>query len=532
MYSIPHEDGSEFSFELNDGSVIFILGPNGSGKSSLLDFLSKKYNGEFSRINAHRQNWLTSNRSTLSSHTSQQTMQYILQADSNEYARYRDDYASPRTEVLIHKLIASENYEARKFKDEFTATPENEKAKIIPSMTPIQKINSLLMDSGLNVKIRIDDSESLLAKKGNSPEFSLAALSDGERNAIFLGIDVFTSPSGTKFLIDEPERHLHPSISHSLLKSIFTHRQDCSFIISTHDIALPSGISSSKVMLIRGCSYTGNRPTSWNVDLIPDISELDDNVRLDVLGARKKILFVEGNDSSSLDKKLYSKIFPEYTVISKASCDDVESAVKGLTGAEKHHYVLPLGIIDNDNKPLKQIENLEKHRVYSLNVHSIESIYYHPKLIEAFAHTFSGTLFTKDVDELLIDLKDKLINILNAQRDHLCARAIEKAIRAEIFSELPTQKSISSGESVNIDINIKEKLELEKEFFDTYFRTKDLESLVSRYPIRETQYISDVNKEFGIKKDIYILNLLKLVESNSEINQTVQKLIGNAVAVA
>ncbi|WP_072053768.1 AAA family ATPase [Enterobacter hormaechei] len=528
MFVIPKADGSNFELELVPGEIVFLLGPNGSGKSSIIDYLYKQYPDRFEKIIAHRQNWIQSNRSNVSNHQSYQTQNYIKSWDSQEESRYKDDYSGSRTEILLNKIISAENHAARTFRADFSVTSREERSDLNIMETPIEKINRCLGQAFINIKIRIDETDSLLVSRNGSEEYSLAQLSDGERNAIFIAISIFTSPDGACFLIDEPERHLHPSISHSLIKSLLNERADCSYIISTHDLSLPSVVSNSKILLLRDCVYRNMRPSSWLLDAIDSLAEIDERLREDILGSRKKIIFVEGNSSSSLDQKLYSIIFPDYSIVPKSSCDYVERSVDGLRESESLHHVIPYGIIDNDNKPERQVSNLETKGVYSLNVHSIESIYYHPDIVLSVINNYKDSQNISDPQALYGQLCDESLSILSENKERLCCRAIEKAIRSTLFSHLPTLRSIEEGSDVNININVAEFLREEVVFFESCLNERDLASLIARYPIRETAYISKVHKMLGYSsRQLYEHNLLRLVAANSAVKDTVKGLIGN-----
>ena len=78
-----------------------------------------------------------------------------------------------------------------------------------------------------------------MASKSGSKPYSIAQLSDGERNALLIATNVLTVKDGTLVLIDEPERHLHRSIISPLLTHLFAQRPECAFIVSTHDVMLP-----------------------------------------------------------------------------------------------------------------------------------------------------------------------------------------------------------------------------------------------------------------------------------------------------
>src|SRR5205823_3931565 len=115
---------------------------------------------------------------------------------------------------------------------------------------------------------------------------------------------------------------------------------------------------------------------AYEADLLPVASNIDDDLKKDIFGARQKILFVEGTDQS-LDKPLYSQVFPSVSVISKSNCRDVEHAVRGIRDANELHWVKPFGIVDGDGRQQAELDELKTKGVYAVSAYSIESIYYH-----------------------------------------------------------------------------------------------------------------------------------------------------------
>jgi energy-coupling factor transporter ATP-binding protein EcfA2 len=170
--------------------------------------------------------------------------------------------------------------------------------------------------------------------------YSTAQLSDGERNALPIAADVLTAPAGTLLLIDEPERHLHRSISSPLLMLLFARRPDCGFVISTHDIELALDHRRAATVLVRGCKFEDGVAVRWDADLLAPEADIGEDLKRAVLGARRKLIFVEGT-GASLDKSLYNILFPEASVVAAQSCRNVEQAVAGLTGAAGVNWVRP-----------------------------------------------------------------------------------------------------------------------------------------------------------------------------------------------
>ena len=212
----------------------------------------------------------------------------------------------------------------------------------------------------------------------------MAQLSDGERNAFLLAADVLTAKPGTLLLIDEPERHLHRSIISPLLKLLFDKRKDCTFIVSTHELMLPLDTPLASTLLVRGCVFDGQGVKSWTLDMLKPGAPIDEDLKRDLIGSRRKIIFVEGT-AKSLDVPLYSLLFPQVSAVPKEGCRDVEHAVRGLRGVEDMHWVRAWGIVDNDQRSTDDIARLRAAGVWALSHYSVELLYYHPMIIEQVA---------------------------------------------------------------------------------------------------------------------------------------------------
>ena len=62
--------------------------------------------------------------------------------------------------------------------------------------------------------------------------------------------------------------------------------------------------------------------------------------------------------TNSLDTPLYDALFPDLSVIPKGSCIDVQRAVSGLRGSQDLHHVEAFGLIDRDDRPDEEIDQL------------------------------------------------------------------------------------------------------------------------------------------------------------------------------
>ena len=204
-------------------------------------------------------------------------------------------------------MVAKENTRARSIiKHHATRNPAQAQAEFDKSPSPFDQLNELLALGTLAVTIKNSNDEEILAQhRDASVPFSIAQMSDGERNAAIIAATVLTVDPGTVLLIDEPERHLHRSIIEPFLSALFDRRRDCAFVVSTHEVALPVANPEARVLMVRSCQWSGDdKAKAWDVEVLEANADLPEDLKRAILGSRKRILFVEG-EPQSLDLPLY-----------------------------------------------------------------------------------------------------------------------------------------------------------------------------------------------------------------------------------
>lgn len=382
--NFPAQNAEVSQLLLEPGQTLFVLGANGTGKSSMMYRFAQQNAGHTRKISAHRQTWMNTDTLDMTPATKMQTEKHIQNEDRSQQSRYKDQFAAQRASMTIYELIDAENVRARAITAAFDAGNLDGATEAAKVEAPITVINELLQQSNIPITISIRTNERVMASKDGGPEYSAAELSDGERNALLIAGNVLTAPAGSLLIIDEPERHLHRSIISPLLSQLFERRSDCGFVISTHDHDLPLEVPGARTLLVRSCNFDGQTVRNWEADELPANTPIDDILKRDLLGARRKILFVEGTESS-LDKPRYSVIFPMVSVIPKGSCREVEHAVVGSRAGEGFHWLRAFGIADGDGFSPDQFANKRERGVYAVPFYSVEAIYFHPEIIELIA---------------------------------------------------------------------------------------------------------------------------------------------------
>ena len=477
------------------------------------------------RIAAHRQTWFQSNSLNMSAAQRRDYENNIQNTDRNPDSRWRDDYAAQRSNIAVYDVIDAENVRARGIADAVTDDDIGLARTLAKVDAPIKVINQLLKLSNLPITIEVLKHEEVVAIKNGGQPYSIAELSDGERNALLIAANVLTVKPDTLLLIDEPERHLHRSIVSPLLTLLFKQRSDCSFVISTHEVMLPIDNAGARTLLLHGCTYQSrNTVTTWDVDEVPPGQDLDEALLRDILGGRRKILFVEGTETS-LDKPLYSLIFPDVSIIAKASCRDVEHSVSGIRDSDVLHWIRAFGLIDNDRRSAEEIAGLKAKGVYALSVYAVESLYFHAEVQRRIAERFADV--TGDIpDQLVSAARDAALSVLKPHARRLAERVAERAIRDSILTRLPNRRIVERGGTISLDVNVDDYVKSEQERFQALLDASRLADIIALYPVRETPALDQISKKLGFRdRTQYEAAVRKLLMDDQELLEFMRSLL-------
>ena len=494
-WKIPRMSGDLIELTLKNDNPLFIVGPNGSGKSALIQqFVLQNRNNRIKRIAAHRQTWFDSGRIDLTPARRQEQYSRREEYERGNAARWRDSNANANLSIILFDLVAEENAINKSIAHHVRNQDTAQALKLsAASSSPFDQINELLARGRLTVTIENPDDQNLLARHPQGEPFSIVEMSDGERNAMIIAAQIITAEPETVFMIDEPERHLHRSIIQPFLSALFARRrEDCAFIIATHEIVLPVANPNAQVLMLRSCQWSGHQCVAWDAGVLEPNTELPEELKLAILGSRKRILFVEGQLGSS-DFSLYTTLFPELSVVPKESCEDVQKAVLGWRGSQGIHpvHVEIFGLIDGDNRPPEDIEKLAEKGVFALEVYSVEALYYCSDAIAAVAHRQADSLGV-DANELIKSAKKKAIDALKVEAEktpeRMASLRCERQIRERVLLEIPDKESIMDNPTRPICVSIDPvPYSEELDRFNKLVEEEKLDQLIARYSLRKSR---------------------------------------------
>lgn len=212
----------------------------------------------------------------------------------------------------------------------------------------------------------------LSIKGGNDPRpYSPMRLSDGEKTVFYLLASVLFAESHSIILVEDPEVFLHHSIMKSVWDSVEQLRPDCTFIYLTHDLEFAASRSESVCVWVK--SFDAEK-VQWDYEILSSPNDLPEDVYLDLLGSRKPILFIEGTDNRSIDVRLYTLLYPEYTVKPLGGCSKVIETTRTFNDLKSFHHIESHGIVDRDRRTNREIESLQQRNIAVPDVAEVENL--------------------------------------------------------------------------------------------------------------------------------------------------------------
>ena len=497
-WEIPLTSGEYLQLTVDSGELAFLVGANGSGKSALVQYLTlSRGKGNIRRISAQRKAWFASGSIDLTPQRRRELDREFAKEEREEGARWRDRYGEQRHSAVLFDLVAKENSLARDIAGHVRGRRLEEAANLAASAaSPFDEINELLSLGTFAVALENSKDEEILARRRDvdGAAYSIAQMSDGERNAAIIAANVLTVSPGTTIVIDEPERHLYRGIIVPILAALFESRGDCAFIISTHELALPGAFPDARVLTVRSCKWSGNRATHWDVSLSGANEDIPEDLRRAILGGRRKLLFVEG-DAGSLDCALYNTLFPDVATVPRGGCGDVKRAVIGLRAGAAYHHMEAFGLVDMDNMDEDEVEALASQHIFALNVCSVESLYYCDEAIDAVARRQAETMGL-EANEAAKGAKRAGLAVLGDVDlvRRMAARRCERQVRNGVLLRLPTWRDIWVNGGTPLQVKIDNPYAEELQRIETLVNVGDLDGLVARYPLRDSKLFDSVAK--------------------------------------
>lgn len=347
--------------------------------------------------------------------------------------------------------------------------------------------------------------------------YNAIELSDGERVIFYLLGEVICAPRNSIIIIDEPEMHIHRSLVKNLFDLIENERQDCSFIYLTHDIDF--AFSRQNAVKIWTKAYKGSNV--WDYQLLKEESPIPEQLYLEILGSRKPVIFIEG-DNSSIDYKLYEQVYFDYTLKPLGSCEKVIHSVKSFNEENSFHHIKSFGIIDRDRRTIDDVIRLNSKSIWVLDVAESENLLLLEEVVKSVAKHMG-----KDPNDVFNKVKANLIEFFNSQLEAQILLHFKETIRKKLIEASNFNQQTISNVIPEIDSNYSSILKQQifdsiKTEFENIVQSNDYNGVLRVFNLKNALIpnskiceLTDVKNKIGYLK--LIITLLKRKDSESDV---------------
>lgn len=516
---IPSINGQEKNIE-NKQSIV-LIGANGSGKTRMSIWIDKN-NSEIQihRISAQKSLNMPSIVSPTELEGAEEKFLYgATNRDKNWLKTYGKNNGrwgnKPETHLLndfdmLMELLMTESYQKS---IEYRESHKNGNDGF-DNETRLEKIKNIWENVITHRKLKICAGKievSYSEASEDSEYYNGSEMSDGERAIFYFIGEALSVLPNSLIIVDEPENHLHKSILIRLWNAIEVERQDCTFLYITHSLEFASSRINTQILWVKGLRSN----LKWDYELIEDI-EASDNLMLEILGNRQKVLLVEGTPDKSIDRKLYTKLFPEYNIIPVESCNSVISYTKAYQKLKDINYVDIKGIIDRDRRSNEDIASYSKSNIFVPDVAEIENLFLIPEVIQIVC-----TKQSKDDESIIKSIENKTFEFLEKEIEsqallfskQKCKNEIYKIVNLKVDSINKYKDNIFSiKDAVSIDEIYNKCVQEIKSIIDN----KDFLSALRVINNKGLLPYTQLSNYFGWKKDYYIDYVLRLLSIDDE----------------
>lgn len=421
-----------FQFFANPTINYVLVGANGSGKSSFARQTRQILGRNVAIISAQKVFYL-SRITTVTLGKSSRSNVWGFQNQDKMYKTEGFNHQIEEDLNNVFKSLVEEDNECRgKFYDSYDAKNPTHKPT-----TTLQKVidiwNKLLIHRKLSYT---EGYLTVIPEKGS--EYDFMDLSDGEKAIFYYIAHVLLAQEKSYIIVDEPENHLHLALVSKLWDTLELEREDCQFIYLTHNLEFANTRTNSKKIWMK--SFTA--PATWDMQEIESNDDIPQVLYMELLGSRKAILFCEGKKSSH-DINLYSRLFPNYSVIPVDGHMQVINFTRAFNASTTIHGNHAIGIIDGDFHTDEQKTKWESEHIYCADAQEVENILCDDILLQCAKKQFMASEedYEKAKERLFKDLKREI----DKQSLDYATQRINEYLESNLLKKEPTSESLKEN---------------------------------------------------------------------------------------
>ena len=498
---------------LRDSRQITIIGANGSGKSRFCSQLVTECGDKAYRISALRALFPIKDDGPTLHGSINEMFDHI-----NDNSPQVKNSANTEFDKLTYIMLLDEfrdlmNFKAHKLMGDAMEFPKTKLDTTVRMWQEVFPKNKVLRENG----------KLLFTTEGQTDKYSSLRLSDGEKAVLYyIGAVLYAMPDAMIF-VDDPETFIHHSIMQTLWNVIEEMRPDCTFIYNTHDVDFASSRVDNQCVWVK--SFDPEH-MAWDYEVMQSSQNLGDALYFDIVGSRKPVLFVEGDDTHSIDSRLYPLIFPEYTVKPLGSCNKVIESVRSFNDLRAFHHLDSMGIVDRDRRSDEEVVYLRKKNILVPNVAEIENMLLLEGVIKAVA-----AYRHRDADEVVRKVKRSVLTMFSHELKAQALQHVRHRVKHQVEVRIDMKfRNIGALEEHMIDlvneINPRGLYETFCREFRVYEQQADYNAVLKVFNQKQILNDSNVAALCGFnRKDDYLKCILNILKTDGRFARQIRNAI-------
>ena len=497
---------------LIDSKQITIIGTNGAGKSRFCSALVDELGNKAYRISALKALFPTAPSAEVLPGSIDDLFNKMNAANPLVENKAQTEFDKLFFVMLSDEFRELMNFKAHQLMDEQMEFPKTKLDITVKKWQEVFPKNKVLRENG----------KLMFSTEGYDDKYPLMGLSDGEKSVLYyIGAVLYAMPDAA-ILVDDPETFIHSSIMRTLWNVLEQLRPDCTFIYNTHDVGFASSRIDNQCVWVKEFDPDAK---AWDYEVMPSSRDLD-TALLELLGSRKPVLFVEGDEKHSIDSRLYPLIFPEYTVKPLGSCNKVIETVRSFGDLQNFHQLESRGIVDRDRRSDEEVEYLRKKNILVPNVAEVENILMLEGVIRAVAK-----YKRRNPDIVFPKVKKRVIALFTHELKQQALQHVRHRVKRDVEKRVDMKfTSINALEDHMIElvseINPRGLYDQLCREFHVYEDNEDYPSILKVYNQKLMLGESNVAVLCGYKnRDDYVRGVLNILKGNSEHARAIRKAI-------
>lgn len=388
----------------------------------------------------------------------------------------------------------------------------------------LHRISHLWKEIFPGSQIRLDKEGLKFSTTAGEDLIGIGKLSQGEKTVLYYAASILFAPHGSLVFIDSPSLFLHPSITGTFWASIERMRQDCRFVFNSVDLDFIGSTDNSLCLRIE--SYD-SLSRCWDYRIL-DASSLPEEVLTEVAGNRKPILFIEGDSRHSIDVKLYSLVFPDWTIRPLGSCNKVIETTRTFNDLKAMHQLQARGIVDRDRRTDMEVEYLRKKEILVPDVAEIENVFLLPAIIRIMARRRA-----KNPEKVFGHVHKEVMRMFRHEADRQALQHVRHMVKREVECKIDARFTCITALETHLKTLVyklkpREYFNQLRRYFASLLHEEDYEGILKVFNHKPMLPNSGVHQLLGYhSKEDYIRGVIETLREPGKDAEGIRKAVKN-----